>query len=158
VLDWLRAQVAIMRPDPHAQAIQGVVRDLLGTRDGTTYVFDTVSGSSVRYDLGSEHPLVGRNAPDLRFEDGDRLGDLLREGRGVALDFSVDQRLRGAATGWEHRVRYAAGPARNDLGSGAVLVRPDGIVAWAGDRGPDPDAFARAVGRWFGSPERGPRR
>ncbi|SED31068.1 FAD-dependent oxidoreductase [Streptomyces melanosporofaciens] len=152
VLDWSRAQVAAMRPDAHSQAIQGVVRDLLGTRDGTTYVFQKVSGSSIRYDLGGEHPLVGRNAPDLRLEDGTRLGDLMRDGRGIVLDFSVDRRLHGSAMGWESRLRYAAGQARNDLGSGAVLVRPDGVVAWAGDRHPDREAFERAAVQWFGSP------
>ncbi|WP_053655304.1 FAD-dependent monooxygenase [Streptomyces sp. MMG1121] len=153
VLDWSRAQVAAMRPDPHAQAVQGVIRELIGTRDGTTYVFERMSGSSIRYDLGSEHLLVGRNAPDLRLEDGTRLGDLMRDGRGVALDFSTDGCLRGAALGWESRMRYAAGPARDDLGSGAVLVRPDGVVAWAGDRAPDREAFEQAAGRWFGAPE-----
>jgi 2-polyprenyl-6-methoxyphenol hydroxylase-like FAD-dependent oxidoreductase len=152
VLDWTRAQVAVMKPDPHAQAVQGLVRDLLATRDGTTYVFEKLSGSSNRYDLGSEHPLVGRNAPDLRIEDGTRLGDLMRDGRGVALDFSVERCLRDPAMGWESRIRYAAGPARNDLGSGAVLVRPDGVVAWAGAHEPDREAFGRAAGRWFGSP------
>ncbi|MGP3939277.1 FAD-dependent oxidoreductase [Streptomyces sp. 6N106] len=152
VLDWSRAQVAAMRPDAHSQAIQGVVRDLLGTRDGTTYVFQKVSGSSIRYDLGGERPLVGRNAPDLRLEDGTRLGDLMRDGRGIVLDFSVDRCLHGSAMGWESRLRYAAGQARNDLGSGAVLVRPDGVVAWAGDRHPDREAFERAAVQWFGSP------
>ncbi|WP_308164871.1 FAD-dependent monooxygenase [Nonomuraea sediminis] len=152
VLDWTRAQAAVMRPDPHAQALQGVIRDLIGTRDGTTYVADKVSGSSIRYDLGSEHPLVGRNAPDFCLEDGTRLGDLLQDGRGVALDFSIDRYLHGSAMGWESRMRYAAGPAIDDLGAGAVLVRPDGIVAWAGDRDPDREAFERAAGRWFGSP------
>ncbi|MFJ5798303.1 FAD-dependent oxidoreductase [Streptomyces decoyicus] len=153
VLDWSRAQVAAMRPDAHGQAVQGVVRDLIGTRDGTTYVFERLSGSSIRYDLGSEHPLVGRNAPDLRLENGTRLGDLMRDGRGVALDFSTDRCLRGSAEGWESRMQYAAGPARNDLGLGAVLVRPDGVVAWAGDRTPDREAFERAAGHWFGGPE-----
>jgi 2-polyprenyl-6-methoxyphenol hydroxylase-like FAD-dependent oxidoreductase len=152
VLDWTRAQAAVMRPDPHSQALQGVVRDLLGTRDGTTRAYDRLSGSSIRHDLGDEHPLAGRNAPDLRLEDGTRLGDLMRDGRGVALDFSADRRLRGPATGWANRVRYAAGAARNDLGCGAVLVRPDGVVAWAGERDPDREAFERAVGRWFGGP------
>ncbi|GAA3237683.1 FAD-dependent monooxygenase [Nonomuraea helvata] len=152
VLDWTRAQAAVMRPDPHAQAIQGVVRDLLGTRDGTTYVFDRTSGSSIRYDLGSEHPLVGRNAPDLRLEDGTRLGDLMQDGRGVVLDFSIGRCLHDSAMSWEGRMRYAAGPAMNDLGVGAVLVRPDGIVAWAGDRDPDREAFERVAGHWFGSP------
>lgn len=153
VLDWSRAQVAAIRPGSHAKALQGVLRDLLGTRDGTTYVFERLSGLSIRYDLGSDQPLVGRNAPEFRLEDGTRLGDLLRDGRGVALDFTADRCLRGSAMGWESRMRYAAGPARNDLGCGAVLVRPDGIVVWAGDREPDREAFERAAGQWFGSPE-----
>ncbi|MFE5162740.1 FAD-dependent monooxygenase [Streptomyces sp. NPDC056697] len=152
VVDWSRAQVAVMQPDPHSQAIQAVVRDLLGTRDGTTYVFQKVSGSSIRYDLGGEHPLVGRSAPDLRLEDGTRLGDLMRDGQGIVLDFSADRSLRGSAMGWENRLRYAAGPARNDLGAGAVLVRPDGVVVWAGERHPDREAFERAAIQWFGGP------
>ncbi|WP_406503577.1 FAD-dependent monooxygenase [Streptomyces sp. NBC_00212] len=153
VLDWSRAQVAVMSPDPHARAIQGVVRDLLGTRDGTTYAFERLSGSSIRYDLGGEHPLVGRNAPDLCLDNGTRLGDLMQDGRGVALDFSADRRLHRPAMGWESRIRYAAGPAGNDLGLGAVLVRPDGVVAWTGDRTPDPESFERAASNWLGSPE-----
>ncbi|AUY52946.1 FAD-dependent monooxygenase [Streptomyces sp. CB01881] len=153
VLDWSRAQVAAMRPDPHGRAVQGLIRELIDTRDGATYVFERMSGSSVRYDLGSEHPLVGRGAPDLRLEDGTRLGDLMRDGRGVTLDFSADRCLHGSARGWESRMRYVAGPAKDDLGLGAVLVRPDGVVAWAGDRAPDREAFERAAGRWFGDPE-----
>ncbi|MFG2527081.1 FAD-dependent oxidoreductase [Streptomyces sp. NPDC048516] len=153
VLDWSRAQVAVMRPDPHCQAIQGVVRDLIGTGDGATYVSERLSGVSIRYDLGSEHPLVGRSAPDLHLEDGTRLSDLMRDGRGVALDFSTARSLRGAAEGRESRIRYAAGPAEDDLGLGAVLVRPDGVVAWAGERTPDREAFEEAAGQWFGGPE-----
>ncbi|SDW96903.1 2-polyprenyl-6-methoxyphenol hydroxylase [Saccharopolyspora shandongensis] len=153
VLDWTRAQTMAMRPDPHGQAVQGLIRDLIGTRDGTTYVFEKLSGSAIRYELGGERSLVGRNAPDLRLEDGTRLGDLMQDGRGVALDFSADRRLHGSATGWENRLRYAGGTAKNDLGLGAVLVRPDGVVAWAGDRAPDREAFEQAARQWFGSPE-----
>ncbi|MFG2226559.1 FAD-dependent oxidoreductase [Streptomyces sp. NPDC048644] len=152
VLDWSRAQVAAMRPDPHGQAVQGVMRDLLGTRDGTTYVFERMSGASIRYDLGSEQPLVGRNAPDLCLEDGTRLGELLQDGRGVALDFSTDRRLRDAVKARQSRLRYVAGKAKNDLGLGAVLIRPDGIVAWAGERDVDRKAFERAADQWFGNP------
>ncbi|MFF4185022.1 FAD-dependent oxidoreductase [Streptomyces sp. NPDC001691] len=152
VLDWSRAQVAAMRPDPHSQALQAVVRDLLGTRDGTTYVFQRLSGASIRYDLGSDHPLMGRSAPDFRFEDGTRLGDLMGDGQGVLLDFSADQRLQGPARGFANRIRYAAGAARNDLGLTAVLVRPDGTVIWAGEHAPDAEAFEQAATYWFGAP------
>ncbi|SER42759.1 2-polyprenyl-6-methoxyphenol hydroxylase [Streptomyces sp. yr375] len=152
VLDWSRAQVAVMRPDPHAHAMQAVIRDLIGTRDGTTYVFGRVSGASNRYDLGDGHPLVGRSAPDFRLEDGTRLGDLTRDGRGVALDFGAGRTLHASATGWEHRIRYTAGPAGNPLGLSAVLVRPDGTVAWADTGTPDREAFERAATHWFGTP------
>ncbi len=47
------------------------------------------------------------------------------------------------------RIRYAAGPARDDLGFGAVLVRPDGIIAWAGSHVPDRSSFEQASRRWF---------
>ncbi|GGU16625.1 FAD-dependent oxidoreductase [Lentzea flava] len=149
-LDWTRAQVATMRPDPHARAIRAVVRDLLATRDGTNHVIRKITGGTTRYDLGDEHPLVGRSSPDFRLEDGTRLADLMQDGRGVVLDFSAGGCLRDS--GWDGDLRYAAGPAVDDLGLGAVLVRPDGIVAWVGDRVPDQEGFDRAARRWFGDP------
>ncbi|MEW2529709.1 FAD-dependent oxidoreductase [Streptomyces sp. NPDC047071] len=154
VLDWTRAQAAVMRPDPHGWALREVLRDLLATRDGTTRVFERVSGTAIRYDLGDEQPLVGRNAPEFRLENGTRLGELLRDGQGVVLDFSAGSRLRDATAGRRDRLRYAAGAARNDLGLDAVLVRPDGVIAWAGARGfgpADAEGFERAADRWFGA-------
>ncbi|ATL68260.1 FAD-dependent monooxygenase [Nocardia terpenica] len=152
VLERSRAQVEIMRPDPHARAVRAMIRDLLDTRDGATYLFGAVSGASIRYDVGSEHPLAGSSAPDLRLVDGTRLGELTRDGRGVAMDFSANELLRASMSHWENRIRYVAGPARNDLGLSAVLVRPDGMVAWATDLTPDPEEFERAATRWFGNP------
>ncbi|WP_328854244.1 FAD-dependent monooxygenase [Microbispora hainanensis] len=152
ILDWSRAQVATMNPGPNAPALRRLVHDLLATRDGTTHVFRSTSGLFHRYDLGDEHPLVGRTAPDFHFADGTRLGDLLREGQGVALDFTTGQCLHDAATSWKDRIRYAAGPVRDDLGFGALLIRPDGVVAWTGGRDPDREAFRHAAARWFGDP------
>ncbi|MBB5917926.1 2-polyprenyl-6-methoxyphenol hydroxylase-like FAD-dependent oxidoreductase [Nocardia transvalensis] len=152
VLDWSRAQVAVMRPGSHAPALQGLIRDLLSTRDGATYAFGQISGVSTRYDLGSDHPLVGCAVPHFCLEDGTRLGDLTADGRGVLLDFGADRGLRDSATRWESRIRYVAGAAVEDLGFGAVLVRPDGIVCWASDLAPDRAAFERAACAWFGLP------
>ncbi|MFI7340872.1 FAD-dependent oxidoreductase [Streptomyces sp. NPDC050085] len=148
VLDWSRAQVATMKPGPHAPALRRLVRDLMSTPDGTTHVYRRTSGLFHRYDLGDEHPLVGRSAPDFRFGDGTRLGELLRQGRGVALDFTADGALRDAAQRWTDRIRYVAGAVHDGLGLAAVLVRPDGVVAWAGDT-PDREAFERAAARCF---------
>lgn len=123
------------------------------TTDGTTHVYQKTSGLFNRYDLGSEKPFIGCSAPDFRFEDGTRLGELLRHGWGVVLDFSTDRALQVAAKGWESRIHYAAGPARNDLGLGAALIRPDGVVAWTSEPAPDRDAFEQAAARWFGAPQ-----
>ncbi|MFE2586089.1 FAD-dependent monooxygenase [Streptomyces sp. NPDC059378] len=152
VLDWSRAQVAIMKPGPNAPALRRLVHDLMRTTDGTTHVYRQTSGLFHRYDLGGEQAFVGRSAPDFRFEDGTRLGELLRQGRAVVLDFSTDRALQAAAKGWAGRIHYAAGPVRNDLGLAAALIRPDGIVAWAGESAPDREAFEQAAARWLGAP------
>ncbi|MFI6074883.1 hypothetical protein ACIA5C_25310 [Actinoplanes sp. NPDC051343] len=131
MLDWSRAQVEIMHPGPYHRAIRSVVADLAATRDGTMYLGTSISGLCQRYDLGSDHDLVGRSAPELVLADGRRLAELLHDGRGVLLgDFHVeDDRLRVAKT---------EGPA--------MLVRPDGIVAWVEGDGD----LESALRRWFG--------
>ncbi|MFI1409117.1 FAD-dependent oxidoreductase [Streptomyces sp. NPDC020707] len=149
ILDWSRAQVAAMKPGPNAPALRALVHDLMSTPDGTTHVYRRTSGLFHRYALDSGHGLAGRSAPDFCFEDGTRLGDLLHQGHGVLLDFTADQALREAAQAWQSRIRYAAGPVRDRLGLTAVLVRPDGIVAWTGG---DRHAFEQAAARWFTTP------
>ncbi|MFI7538384.1 hypothetical protein [Streptosporangium sp. NPDC049376] len=129
-----------------------IVHDLLRTADGTTHVFRATSGLAHRYDLGGDQRVVGFTAPDFRFRDGTHLGDLLREGQGVAVDLTAAQSLRETTAGWQGRVRHAPGPVADDLGLGALLIRPDGVVAWAEDPDPDPEAFRRAATRWFGAP------
>ncbi|MCX4429514.1 FAD-dependent oxidoreductase [Streptomyces mirabilis] len=152
VLDWSRAQVATMKPGPNAPALRQLVHDLMSTASGTTHVYRQTTGLFHRYDLSSEQPLVGRTAPDFRFGDGTRLGDLLRQGQGVVLDFSGDHALHSAAQSWEGQLHYAGGPVREDLGFGALLIRPDGVVAWAEGHAPDPEAFRHTATRWFGTP------
>ena len=152
VLDWSRAQVALMRPSRHSRALEAIIRDLIDTRDGATYFAERVWGISVRYDLGSDHPLVGRSAPDFELADGTKLGELLRTGRGVLLDFDANAPLQALAARWSDRIAYIAGDARDTLGLGAVLARPDGVVAWVAESAPDPDDAARSLSRWFGQP------
>jgi 2-polyprenyl-6-methoxyphenol hydroxylase-like FAD-dependent oxidoreductase len=142
-LDWSRAQVATLNPGPNAPALRRLVHDLLATRAGTTHVFRHTSGLSHRYDLGGDHPLVGRTAPDFHFHDGTRLGDLLHDGRGVVVDFTGCLH----APAWRN-LRHATGPVSDDLGVDAALIRPDGVVAWTGD----PETFEPAAHRWFGEP------
>ena len=152
VLDWSRAQVALMRPSRSSRALEAIIRDLIDTRDGATYFAERVWGVSLRLDLGGGHPLVGRSAPDFELADGTRLGELLRTGRGLLLDFDADAPLQALATRWGDRVAYVANDAKERLGLSAVLVRPDGIVAWAAEGTPDPNEATGAVSRWFGKP------
>jgi hypothetical protein len=152
ILDWSRAQVALMRPSPSSRALEAILRGVIDTRDGATYFAERMWGVSLRYDLGGDHPLVGRSAPDIELADGSRLGEHLRTGRGLMLDFVGDTRLRVVAGRWSDRVVYRAGDAKERFGLTAMLVRPDGFVAWAADDVPDAEEAARAASRWFGEP------
>ena len=147
ILDWSRAQVALMRPS--SRALQAILRDLLDTRDGATYFAERVWGVSLRYDLGHEHPLVGRSCPDFALKDGTRVGTRLRDGNGLLLDFARQAPLQTLDGRWGDRVRYVASDAEDRLGLSAVLVRPDGFVAWASDTAANPEEVARAAARWF---------
>jgi len=147
ILDWTRAQVALMRPS--SRPLQAVVRDLMDTRDGATYFAERVWGVALRYDLGEGHPLVGRSCPDIELEDGTRLGTLLRDGNGLLLDFGRQPSLRALDGFWGDRLRYVASDAKDRLGLSALLVRPDGFVAWASDTTPSPEEVAGAATRWF---------
>lgn len=133
VLDWSRAQVALMRPTQSTRALEAIMRDLIETRDGATYFAERVWGISLRYDLGSSHPLAGRSVPDFELVDGTKVGSLLREGKGLFLDFDTGASLQALASRWRGRVSYVAGDVRDRLGLRAVLVRPDGFVAWASE-------------------------
>ena len=152
VLDWTRAQAALMRPGAAARALEGVVRELIDTVDGATHIAEQLWGVALHYDLGGGHPLVGRSAPDFAFADGRRLADWLRDGRGVLVDFAGHAPLRAAVAPWGDRVRHASGRARDELGLAALLVRPDGFVAWACDGEPNVPDVDAALSRWFGAP------
>lgn len=148
VLDWSRAQVAVMRPDPEGRALSAIFRDLLATRDGATYVAGRVWGVHARYDLGNESPLAGGSVPNFEFEDGTTVAELMRDGRGALLDFEGHAMLEAVASEFGG-LRYVAGPVKERLGVRAVLVRPDGIVAWASEGDSARDELRRAAGRWF---------
>jgi 2-polyprenyl-6-methoxyphenol hydroxylase-like FAD-dependent oxidoreductase len=152
VLEWSRAQVALMRPEPNARALREIVSELMATVTGTTYFVKKISGVWQCYDLPGSHPLIGRSAPDLVFDDGTRLAEHCRSGRALLFDLAAGGPLRSIAAGYADRLELigTACAARPELAG--LLVRPDGIVAWASNApGLDPD-LPVALHRWLGQP------
>ncbi|HKT01517.1 MAG TPA: FAD-dependent monooxygenase [Rugosimonospora sp.] len=150
VLDWTRAQVAVMRGDADSRALRGVVTDFLGTRDGATYYVTRISGLWQRYDLGDGHPLVGAAVPNLRLHDGTRLADHTHEGRALLVDLAGDDQVAALAKPYAGRLELVRGGA-DGAGVSGLLVRPDGFVAWASAEGTsDPAGLEAALTRWLG--------
>jgi len=139
-----------MRPGPHAHAIRSVVRDLIDTRDGVTYFAQKIAGVWLHYDLPGDHPLIGRSAPDVEFEDGTRLGALLHQGKAVLLDLEEREELERLAREWKGRVKYVRARAKDALGLSALMVRPDGFVVWVAEGVPDSELARALMATWFG--------
>ncbi|MCY1023637.1 FAD-dependent monooxygenase [Pyxidicoccus sp. MSG2] len=160
VLRLTMAQIALGRGDDRTEALRENMAELLKMEQPRKQYAAMMSGLDVHYDLGAGHPLLGRRMPDLELstESGPkRVFSLLHEARPVFLNLGgpgafdltpwaervrrVDARYTGA---WELPVFGAvAAPS-------AVLVRPDGHVAWVGD-GTD-SGLRDALTRWFGPP------
>ncbi|MEV0552362.1 FAD-dependent oxidoreductase [Streptomyces sp. NPDC050597] len=130
VLDWTRAQIGVLRGDGKSAALREVVADLLSTRDGTTYAVKKISGADQRIDLPGDHPLIGRYVPDVWLEDGSRLVDHGHDGGFLLLDRTPDGTFARLAEAWAGRVTTVTDKHASPTG---VLVRPDGVVAWASD-------------------------
>src|SRR5580658_6740997 len=119
-----------MRPDAHTGALRDIVADLMMTNDGNNYFIKKISGVGVRYDLGESDDLVGKRAPNFELDDGTRLADHNADGSAVLWDFEDGGALRTSAAGWTDRVNVitARCAGRGDIG--AMVVRPDGVIAW----------------------------
>ena len=160
VLRTTMAQVALQRSDDRTEALREIVLELLGVEEPRKRIAAEMSGLGIRYDFGEGHPLLGRRMPDLDLVAADgplRLFTLLHRLRPVLLNFadpgafdiapwadrvaSIDVRYEGA---WELPALGAvAAPS-------AVLVRPDGYVAWVGEG--SWQGLAKALTTWFGPP------
>ncbi|TGJ99537.1 FAD-dependent oxidoreductase [Leptospira semungkisensis] len=149
VLDWSRAQVAIMKPTPQSRALHAIFHDLLETRDGATYIAGRVWGIHTQYDLGNAHPLVGHSVPNFEFEDGTKIGEQMKDGKGIFLDFNTNTSLKALASEYEDQIKYVSGRAKEQFNLSAALIRPDGIVAWASNEELNEPAFRQAANLWF---------
>ena len=160
VLRNTMAQVALMRPDDRIEAVRDVVSELLSMDEPRKRFAARMSGLDIHYDLGEGHPLIGRRMPDLDLVTSSgplRVYTLLHDARPVLLNFGEPG---GVAIGhWADRVQLidakhvgtwelpAIGPVTAPT---AVLIRPDGYVAWVG--GLTQLGLTDALTTWFGPP------
>ncbi|MEV5430886.1 rifampin monooxygenase [Streptomyces sp. NPDC052701] len=142
VLDNTRAQMTLMGADPGATALRELFSQLLEFGEANRYVTEMITAVGVRYDFGEGHELLGRRMRDVKLERG-RLYELMRGGRGLLLDRTG----RLSVAGWADRVDHVV-DAGGEPDVPAVLLRPDGHVAWVGED--QQDLFAR-LPKWFGA-------
>ncbi|MGH8878003.1 MAG: FAD-dependent monooxygenase [Stackebrandtia sp.] len=160
VLRHTMAQTALLRPDERVQELRGVMAELLSLYEPRQRIAALISGLDIRYDLGEGHPLLGRRLPDVELTTADgpqRAFTLLHGARPVLLNLG-DPGFD--TTPWRDRVRAVDAkysgtweiPVLGEIPApAAVLVRPDGHVAWAGD--PIDAGLSEALTTWFGPPK-----
>jgi 3-(3-hydroxy-phenyl)propionate hydroxylase len=154
------AQIALRRPDDRTKALGDYASELLSMDEPRRRLAAEMSGLNIRYDLGDGHPLLGRRMPDLDLVTANgplRAFTLLHDARPVLLNLGEPGGFD--ITPWADRVqlidaKYAGTWELPALGAvaapTAVLIRPDGYVAWVGDL--TELGLADALTTWFGSP------
>ena len=152
-LQWATAQVALLGPKRHRRARIQSIADLIGGGRGATSLAKRVFGVWQRYELTGDHPLAGRSAPDLEFEDGRRLGEYCGDGRALLFDFVDDPRISTLGARWRGRLNIVTTRLKQNSDLTALFVRPDGFVAWATNGQPDLDRAASALSTWLGNSE-----
>jgi hypothetical protein len=159
-LQHTMAQTALQRRDERMEALVDVVSELASMDEPRRRLAGIVSGLDIRYDFGEGHPLLGRRMPDLDLATADgpvRVFELLHDARPVLLNLGEPGSFDIAS--WADRVQLIdaqyAGPWELPvLGAvtapAAMVIRPDGYVAWIGDRAQL--GLPEALATWFGPP------
>jgi rifampicin monooxygenase len=142
VLNTTRAQSELMSTEPGPQAVRRLVTELMDFEDVSRYLIEKITAIGVRYDFGEGHELLGKRLRDIGLKRG-RLYELMHRGRGLLLD----QTGRLSIDDWADRVDSVV-DASKELGVPAVLLRPDGHMAWAGE---DQAGLDKHLPRWFGA-------
>ncbi|MDT5360351.1 MAG: rifampicin monooxygenase [Mycobacterium sp.] len=142
VLSNTRAQMELMALEPGPQAVRRLVSELMHFEVVNRYLTEKIHAIGVRYDFGEGHELLGRRLRDVALKHG-RLYELMHGGRGLLLD----QTGRLSVAGWADRVDHVV-DISEELDVSAVLLRPDGHVAWVGE---DQRDLLSQLPRWFGA-------
>jgi 2-polyprenyl-6-methoxyphenol hydroxylase-like FAD-dependent oxidoreductase len=142
VLNNTRAQSELLSPEPGPQAVLRLISELMDFEEVNRYLIEKITAIGVRYDFGGKHPLVGRRLRDVGLKRG-RLYALMHNGRGLLLD----QTSQLSVAGWADRVDHVVDES-SELDVPAVLLRPDGHVAWVGE---DQQDLRVLLPKWFGA-------
>jgi len=153
------AQVALHRDDARSLAVRDIVGDLLKMEEPRKTIAGMMSGLDIRYDLGDGHPLLGRRMPDLDVDTANgarRVFSFLHHARPVLLNFGAP--LNTDIMLWSNRVQLVDAtyngtwelPVLGEVAPpDAVLIRPDGYVAWVSDG--TTAGLVEALTTWFGA-------
>jgi 2-polyprenyl-6-methoxyphenol hydroxylase-like FAD-dependent oxidoreductase len=142
VLDNTRAQITLLGTDPGVTALRELLSKLMDFEEVNRYVTGMITAVGVRYDFGQGHELLGGRMRDVGLKRG-RLYELMHAGRGLLLD----QTGRLSVAGWADRVDHVV-DVSEELDVPAVLLRPDGHVAWVGE---DQRDLVGRLPEWFGA-------
>src|SRR5437588_1119704 len=158
VLQNTRAQIVMSKPDGQHAALREIMTELLGMDEPRKHIVGMLSGLDIHYDIGEGHPLIGRRMPDLDLQIADgptRVFSLLHDAQAVLLNLGEAAGFDISA--WSNRVRLVTAtyegrwdlPVLGEVTSpSAVLIRPDGYVAWTGHVA-DPE-LPQVLTTWFG--------
>jgi hypothetical protein len=161
VLHNTMGQVALARIDERSKALRNTMLELLSMDEPRRHIAGMISGLDIHYDLGEGHPLLGRRMPDLDLDTADgaiRVFSLLHDAKPVLLNFGEPAGFD--LSSWADRIRLVDAshdgvwelPVIGEVATPpAVLIRPDGHVAWAGDL--TEMQLPKALATWFGVAE-----
>jgi 2-polyprenyl-6-methoxyphenol hydroxylase-like FAD-dependent oxidoreductase len=153
-----RAQLALVRPGPEVTALRELLSELLTEPDVVRRLSDLISGAENRYPTGpTAHPLAGHWVPDFAVANADgtrRVAELARTGRPLLLDLTQATEVVAALADVANQLTVAVGRPVGEVSATALLVRPDGYVAWASSAAApgvgELSELRRVLAQWFG--------